>query len=62
MIEVIGEQQNIVRQCETCGCTVQYLYSDLNIRKTKIRKGCGKFAYGAYKYVECPKCEHDIKH
>ena len=61
MIQVIAGQQEFIRQCETCKCTVAYVFTDLKMRKTK-KKTLNGYAFGAYHYAECPTCKQDIRH
>lgn len=59
MIKVVEKQQEFIRQCKTCMCSVSYVYTDTNIRKVRASNPT---RFYAYRYVECPLCKNDIEH
>lgn len=61
MIHVIKGQEAFVKKCPQCLCTISYLFSDTEMRRSK-RKINDRLAFAAIRAVTCPICGGDINH
>ena len=60
MVKVINDtpDQSVVKRtvCRNCGCTLEYVPFDIRSRKESDYTG----SVDIYRFIQCPKCSHEV--